>query len=66
MIRLNEAIYYAVREDFNNHTTPGHIDVEHDDIIREAIAYVEAHPEALEGLAAVEVSALAHAAARRG
>lgn len=59
---FNAALYYAVREDFNNT-----IDRKHDRLIRRAIAYVDQHgfPDT-PYVCKCSVEALARAAARRG
>jgi len=64
---IAEALYYAVREDFNNYTTPGHIDSKNDNLIRSAIIYVEKHgwPEN-HAILNVEIESLRKCAERRG
>lgn len=61
---LSEAIYYAVREDFNASIEPKYIDQKHDDLIRKAIAYADGGGQ-LEANS-VEIRALVLAAQRRG
>ncbi|OPY59134.1 MAG: hypothetical protein A4E55_00351 [Pelotomaculum sp. PtaU1.Bin035] len=65
MIYLKKALYLSVREDFNNSVEPGYIDRANDELIREAIAYVDTNgfPE---NVLKVEADALARAATRRG
>lgn len=65
--KFNEALFYAVREDFNACRTSGYIDQKNDALIREAIGFIEAGNKFPETpyVAQVSIRALAMAARRR-
>lgn len=72
MINLREAIYYAVREDFNalialdRGDTEPFIDQKNDALIREAIRMFDCGEINLDNFLTLELDAVAHAAHRRG
>lgn len=67
--RYREALYYAVREDFNADISLGHMEqnLKLDALIREAIVFFEGHKnrEFPYGMNLIEIEGLAHAAQRR-
>ncbi len=68
--RFREALYYAVREDFNADISLGHVEKNQrlDALIREAVSFVEGLPKGAKipyPVSLIELIALANASNRR-